>query len=48
MSILNNMGLLIEGVLVGGGMLAFGAWQLWELKKLKREREEKAKRDDEA
>jgi uncharacterized membrane protein len=33
--------IVIEGVLVFGGMLLFAWWQLRELKKLERERERK-------
>jgi hypothetical protein len=36
-----HAGILIELILVFGGTLAFGAWQLWELKKLRLEREAK-------
>ena len=42
-----NFIFLVEGLLVGGGALAFGFWQLWELRKLKREREEKEARERE-
>lgn len=43
--IVNNMGLLVEGVFILGGVLVFGFWQLWELKKLKKERLAKEEQD---
>lgn len=37
--ITGNMGLMVEGVLIFGGMLLFCVWQLRELKQLKKQRE---------
>ncbi|MEM8837480.1 MAG: hypothetical protein AAGE89_05270 [Pseudomonadota bacterium] len=34
-----HIGLFVEGILVFGGAMAFGFWQLSELKKLRKERE---------
>jgi hypothetical protein len=37
--------IVIEVLLIGGGALAFGWWQLRELKRLRQEREAKAAQD---
>ncbi len=35
-----HIGIIIEGVLIFGGMLAFGAWQLWTVRHAGKRREE--------